>query len=1270
MQVSDRYFQAEQYAEAAKYYTQLIEKHPDNVYVSYQLAECYRNLFNYTQAEATYGKVSYADSARYPKAVFYYGLMQKMNGKYAYAIHTLDAFLKQAPALSEEQLPQKAQWLERAKMEQEGSQSALTREKFVQGNFQFKLLNGPVSSVAHDYAPVIMGSDSLIAVTSGRHEPRKPTDARLGEAFSDIYLYSLQHDSVWNAGKDPLPRVNSSWNDGAGFLVANGTKFYFTSCQGPGVNCAVYVTEHKNNRWQKPIRLNNYVNEANSDSRHPSLTPTGDTLYFVSNRAGGYGLNDIWMSRKTEKEDWQVPVNMGDKINTAHNDISPFYYAPDRQFFFASDGRMGQGGLDLYYVNVSENIRKRTAVNLGPPFNSNRDDAFLVLGIEKGFLASNREGGVGNFDIYTFLIKSQQSELVAVNQTKNILRPDLAYLAGFQFEYLTNEQKLVLDRIVSKKEAGRLYNTDLPLTDEEKHFYEKLSTQERSRAENMITSLLNRRDTAAVLAEDKFYYEKLVADEHHSRFQRMAHAYQKSVQNHSAPVLSDEDRFYYESLTHTERNRLYRQMAGHLSGRLQADASALQQDNYYYEKLSATDKDRMNRMAAERYAAKLNNSEEKFKQEDGFFYEKLSSEEKEQIDRVIAARMNHFREALDVSMLTEEDRSFYEKLPAEEEQRFNRMAAARYAAAANATQERFQEEDRFYYDKLSPEEKDRLDRMMTARVPRNRATLDLSPLSSEDQFQYEQLSAAEKDRITRMAAARYAAKINGTEEKFAESDQFFYEKLSAEEKAQLNRFVAARMGTNRDEIDSSLLTEEEQSYYKKLPSVEKERIERMARAQLSDSVPDAEAAFTKEDAVFYEKLSPEEKIRMNHLISAHTGSSREVLDQSLLEDGDKIVYEKMTSEERDRINRMAAERYAAKLNDTEERFAESDRFFYEKMSDEEKKQMDRILSARAATKGLFRDQSTVEGENFNFQPLPSENNRILAQKNDRGLKSQLLSDESVLNGTTADDALAKLNASWIGKYKEVNLSGKLMDAKTGQPAAGLSLPLVNGKGKIIKTTTTNPDGTFQYLNLTLSENLRIRIETPPASLTETQLLYVEDMELTAYKEVSQPMAFEPAYFDFDSYVLKRSTAQLLDQLVVYYKENPGVQIELNAFTDEIGSDNYNLRLSNRRGLAVQKYLQSQGVLPASLVMYARGELKGNKSTRFETPQRNAEARKVTIFIQKNASDSQPLAETFIILPDTNLPAISRKTGVSVNKLRKLNGFKTDTIEAYRPIRVR
>ena len=1120
LQVGDAYSKAEQYAQALQYYTQVALQHPDDLHVCYQLGECHRHLFNYTLAEAAYGKVSYADTATHPEATFYYALMQKMNGKYARAIQGFGNFIKNASGLDEAKLPGKKQWLDRAKLEQDGCQFALLREKFAQGDFDFKGVSAPVSSPAHDYAPMLAGSDSAILITSGRSDRKKPLDGRLGEGFSDFHRYARQTDTAWIAAADKLLTVNTQWNDGTGCLSADGTRFYFTRCQGSDVNCAIFTTEYKNSRWQKPVRLNAHINQPGSDSRHPALSPRGDTLYFVSDRAGGFGMNDIWRSVRASETDWSQPTNLGNKVNTAQNDISPFLYPAANQLFFASDGWLGLGGLDIYYLNLSDNIGVRAANNLGPPFNSNRDDAFMVLGSEKGFLASNREGGMGNFDIYTFFNKSRYVELLALNKTRETLRPDLAYLSEFQFEYLPDVQKLMLDRLVGKKTAGKLYQTDMPLTEEETYFHARLSASEKERLERMINTLFSRRDTAALKAEDDYRYGKLLAEADRQQIGRFAEAYRLALRDGAAPDAGGPDKHFYESLTHEERHQLHRQIAARLGGRTSADgAGLLDEDGYFYEKLTPQEKDRIARMAAARHAARLNAHDEVFRDEDADFYAKLPPDDKKRLDRILDRSTYGWGQPLDSSALSDEDRYFYAQLSAEEKQRLNRMAAARHAARLNGTDETFRGEDRSHYEKLPPDEKDRMNRFAAAWITRNHRGLDGSLLSEEDLFKYEKLTPQEKERLDRMAAARHAARLNGKSEAFSEADQYYYESLSPGDKAR----------------------------------------------------------------------------------------------------------------------------------------------------------MDRMMQAREASKVIFGDATLLasgDGD-FAFARMPLENS-IPEKGQTRRVGTKLMADESMINGTTADDALSKLNASWLGKYKEVTLSGRLMDAQTNRPAAGLSLPLVNGKGKIVKTTTTNADGTFQYLNLPLSEDLHIRIETPPTLLTDSPLLYVEDMQLTAHKNASTAAVSKPAYFDFDSYVLKTTTGRLLDSLVEFYSRNPGIQIELNAFADEVGAEDYNLRLSNKRGLAVQKYLVGKGVLPGSIVIYARGEANagGSGVPNRTAPRRNAAQRKVTIAIQDMAIETRQDSETFVILPETELSVIAGKVKIPMAELRRLNGFKTDTVEPYRPIRIR
>jgi outer membrane protein OmpA-like peptidoglycan-associated protein/LysM repeat protein len=211
---------------------------------------------------------------------------------------------------------------------------------------------------------------------------------------------------------EKFKRLNSEYNDGAGCINVEHDKYYVTICKEfnkdrTDVNCAIYVSDFKEGVWAKPEKLNENINPDDTWNAQPSLTPSGDTMYFVSKRDGGFGMHDIWVSTKpSEGEDWSAAVNMGDNINTPDIDFSPSYYREEGVLFFASDGHEGFGGQDIFMARGEgfEDVR-----NIGLPFNSNRDDFYFVLGQEKGYLSSNREGGSGNDDIYYFNIKSRET---------------------------------------------------------------------------------------------------------------------------------------------------------------------------------------------------------------------------------------------------------------------------------------------------------------------------------------------------------------------------------------------------------------------------------------------------------------------------------------------------------------------------------------------------------------------------------------------------------------------------------------------------------------------------------------------------------------------------------------------------------------------------------------------------------------------------------------------------------------------------------------------
>jgi outer membrane protein OmpA-like peptidoglycan-associated protein len=153
-------------------------------------------------------------------------------------------------------------------------------------------------------------------------------------------------------------------------------------------------------------------NQNNSDACHPSISIDGDKLYFSSNREGGYGGMDLYVCERVNGN-WSKPRNLGSKINTAKNEIFPYIHA-DGTLFYSSDGLQGNGGLDIFYaISKTTNLpNNRTyngfsaPINLGTSFNSDKDDfGFIIdLDMKNGYFTSNRSGGIGSDDIYSFNI--------------------------------------------------------------------------------------------------------------------------------------------------------------------------------------------------------------------------------------------------------------------------------------------------------------------------------------------------------------------------------------------------------------------------------------------------------------------------------------------------------------------------------------------------------------------------------------------------------------------------------------------------------------------------------------------------------------------------------------------------------------------------------------------------------------------------------------------------------------------------------------------------
>jgi len=488
MAEADAYFKSEQYNEAAKLYQKVLRENDTNAYAFYQSGHCNRFLFKYALAEIHYNKAYEIAPKKYPQALFYLALMQKLNGRYTFAVTTFETFQEKA-ASEEVKINNKEHFMLQAEVEKKGALLAIELREQPFRDFDFRNEKKPLNSQYNDYAPAQSNVDTVFVLTSGRPKSNKgEINPRLGEAFGDNFRFQWT-DKGWESypGEDGFTSLNSALGDGAGTFSPDGKKFYFTSCNEIDDHCYIYVSEYLNQEWQMPRRLDNNINQQGYDAKQPSLSPSGDTLFFVSDRKGGQGQNDIWMSVKKSATAWNDPVNLGPVINTPFNEVSPYYYGDEKVLFFSSDGHYGLGGLDIFRVQLSD---ESSIVNLGRPFNSNYDDAYFMMGPERGYLASNRLEGKGGFDIYSFLPESKEAVIATILERKpyaarDLYQPDEAFRyymlqKTFYSEMPVREQKLLEEVITASA-------NDVPLSQDQEAFVAGLEPAIKEKVDQLIS---------------------------------------------------------------------------------------------------------------------------------------------------------------------------------------------------------------------------------------------------------------------------------------------------------------------------------------------------------------------------------------------------------------------------------------------------------------------------------------------------------------------------------------------------------------------------------------------------------------------------------------------------------------------------------------------------------------------------------------------------------------------------------------------------------------
>jgi len=298
-----------------------------------------------------------------------------------------------------------------------------------------------VNSNADEYLPALSADGSTLIFT--RSENIK------GVRNEDFYI-SYNDTDEWQFANNLGEPINTLKNEGAQCITADGKTLYFTACSRNDSygRCDIYQSDFVNDKWTNPVNLGPNINTESWESQ-PAISSDGRQLFFVSNRPGGRGGKDIWVSYKNANGAWMEAKNIGDKINTSKDDISPFLHWDNQTLYFASKGFIGMGGFDVFVSRLNGSGDWGEATNIGYPINSPSDENSLIVakdGRTAYFASSFFNEDRNDLDLYTFDLPQESRSL------------EVAYIQGLITDSKTNNPIKADIELVNLK-SGKSYKS-------------------------------------------------------------------------------------------------------------------------------------------------------------------------------------------------------------------------------------------------------------------------------------------------------------------------------------------------------------------------------------------------------------------------------------------------------------------------------------------------------------------------------------------------------------------------------------------------------------------------------------------------------------------------------------------------------------------------------------------------------------------------------------------------------------------------------------------
>ncbi len=382
-------------ASAISFFEAYLLKNKNDAEVKLLLGAAFMQIRDYDRAQHMFLNAYTTNKEKAPEALYYHALMMKSNAQYDSARYNFQKFKKEYKG--------KDKKLKRFASKEIVYCDSLVRIMGTEYPISIQHLDTSINKVNAEGAPINLSNNVLLFTSLRTEKSEYIIEDDTAKGIKRKLYYATRKENEWKFSGEYGNGLNDpDYNVGNASFSPDRDRIYFTRCKLNYLDkmvCAIYVSEKNGDEWTEPVKLPKVVNDPKYTSTMPTVTSDpakgNDVIYFVSNNPKGKGGLDIWYTVYNKKtKTYKAPKNAGSKVNTAQDEMSPFFDNATRSLYFSSNGLGGLGGFDVFKTKT-DGKKWTGSENIGQPINTGADDIFYTISTAggEGFFVSNRKGG-------------------------------------------------------------------------------------------------------------------------------------------------------------------------------------------------------------------------------------------------------------------------------------------------------------------------------------------------------------------------------------------------------------------------------------------------------------------------------------------------------------------------------------------------------------------------------------------------------------------------------------------------------------------------------------------------------------------------------------------------------------------------------------------------------------------------------------------------------------------------------------------------------------